>query len=51
MGQHASGFHTVRVLSRIQQILIGKFENNPDAFRYPFNGNETPDFMGVPKPL
>ncbi|MFZ3047072.1 MAG: hypothetical protein WA151_14260 [Desulfatirhabdiaceae bacterium] len=25
MGQHASGFHTVRVLSRIEQILIGKF--------------------------
>jgi len=22
MGQHASGFHTVRVLSRIEQILI-----------------------------
>jgi hypothetical protein len=48
MGQHASGFYTVRVLSRIEQILIGKFENIPDPFSYPLNGNETPNIMGVP---
>ncbi|MFZ3046152.1 MAG: hypothetical protein WA151_09580, partial [Desulfatirhabdiaceae bacterium] len=27
---------------------VGKFENISDPFSYPFNGNETPNFMGVP---